>query len=196
MMADAEDARQKEEARKARIEAGTAAVDENFAQFDDGFFNDYRDTQMDYFRPQVDKQFGQARDDLTYAFARNGTLNSSMAGQKQADLTTSYNDNLGSILSQATSAADGLKSNINSEKSSLIAQLNATGNADRVSNEALSRSQQIFQKQPSYNPLGDLFGGVTKGVGAVKYGNDQRAALDTYYGTGSAGSAGNSRIVN
>jgi len=193
MQADATAARVKEEARQGRITEGNAALDTQFGQFDAGFFDNYLNTQMDFVKPQADKQFKTAQDDLTYAFARNGTLNSSAAGQRQADLSTSYSDNLASLLSNAQQSTDGLRSRIGGEKNSLVAQLNATGDADRVSGEALSRAQQIYQQQPSYNPLGDMFGGFASGVGAVGAGQQRKAANDAYFGT--ASTAGNSRVV-
>lgn len=193
MLADSRDARAKEEARATRIKTGAGKINDVFGGFDDGFYSGFRDKQTAFYQPEVDKQFGDAKDQLTYALARAGTLNSTIAGDKQAKLKGAYDLQSASTLSQAEDAAAGLRGNVNSEKSSLVSLLNATGDADRAANEATARAQQIFQKQPSYNPLGDIFSGVTGAIGNYAAGQQNRAAYATYFG--GANGAGNSRVV-
>ena len=194
MLADAQRARDEETARAERIKTGTATIDANFGQFDDGFYDKYRDSYTGFYQPEIDNQFGDAKDQLTFALARAGTLNSSMAGDKQADLQTAYDTQQATTLSQAENAVANLKSNVNAEKSNLVSLLNATGDADRASNEALARSQQLFQSQPAYNPLGDIFAGAASGVGSYYAGQNNQRAYDTYFG-GRAPSAGSARLV-
>ena len=196
MLADAKRARKEEEARKARINTGTANIDGTFGQFDQGFFDDFLKTNLDYYQPQLDKQFGDAKDQLTFGLARAGTLKSSVANQKTADLTSAYGDQKAGLVSDATGAATDLRGRVQNEKSSLVSLLNATGDADRASNEALSRSQVLLQEQPKYNPLGDIFGGIASGIGNYYAGNQNRNVLDTYYGrTSNPRSGGSSRTV-
>lgn len=194
MQEDARRARAEEEARQGRIREGNATIDAQFAGFDDNFFNNYRDTQLRFQQPQLDRQFGDAQDELTFALARAGTLNSSMAGDRQARLQTEYDTQRASLLAGAEGAAADLRGQINNEKSSLVSLLNATGDSQRASNEALSRSQQLFRRQPTVSNLPDLFAGVTSGIGAYQGGVNQRQAYDTYFGARPA-SGGNSRVV-
>lgn len=194
MLADSRAAREEEEARKARIRAGTAKIDKTFGQFDDGFFDGYRDNYLGFYEPEVDRQFGDAQKQLTYGLARAGTINSSMAGEKQADLMTALGLQKAGVLSQANDATSKLRGNINTEKSSLVSLLNATGDSDRAANEALARSQQLYQAQPSYNMLGDLFGGVASGVGNYYSGVQNRKIYDTYFG-GNSASGGSARVI-
>ncbi|GKT32077.1 hypothetical protein ADUPG1_006328, partial [Aduncisulcus paluster] len=150
--------------------------------FDQSYFDNVKSDYMDYYQPQLDKQFGTATDNLTFALARAGTLNSSIAGQKQADLTTRYTDNLASLLSQASGAADDARNKLNSEKSSMISLLNSTGNADMVGNEALARTQMLQNQRPTYNPIGDVFGGAAMGVGQYLQNQQNRSiAGGAYY---------------
>lgn len=193
MLADSREARAKEEARAARIKSGSGKIDDVFKGFDDGFYKGFRDKQTAFYQPEVDKQFGDAKDQLTYALARAGTLNSTIAGDKQAKLKGAYDIQTASTLSQAEDATASLRGNVNNEKSSLVSLLNATGDADRAANEATARSQQIFQKTPSYNPLGDIFGGVTGAIGNYAAGAQNRAAYQAYFG--GAKNAGSSRVV-
>ena len=165
--AEAAQARADEEARQARIRSGTAAVDNTFAGFDDAFYGKRRASFMDFYQPQLDDQFAKAREALTFALADAGLLNSSVAGQKTADLNKAYETQRGSILSKADADVNSLKGRIAGEKSTLVSQLNATGDAERVSNEALSRSSALYKDVPEYSPLGDLFSGIGTGIGAV-----------------------------
>ncbi len=194
MLADSKRAREEEEARAARIRTGTAKIDNDFGKFDDNFYTGFRDNYTGFYQPELDRKFTDARDDLTFALARAGTLNSSMAGQKSADLSTAYDVNRASILSDADGAAADLRANVNNEKSGLVSLLNATGDADRASNEALARSSQLLQTQPRFNPLGDIFAGVTSGIGNYFAGRQDRAATDTYF-NGRSASAGSGRTV-
>lgn len=194
MQEDARKAREAEEARQGRIRAGTAAIETQFGQFDDGFFKGYRDRHLDYLNPQLDRQFGDARDQLTFSLARAGTLNSTVAGERQARLQSAYDNEKASILAQAEGAATDLRGQVENEKSSLVSLLNATGDSERASNEALSRTQQLFRRQPTVSTLPDLFAGVAGGVGAYQGGVNQRQAYDTYFGARPA-SRGNSRVV-
>lgn len=193
MQKDAEEARRKEEERQARIKDGSASIDQSFSQFDDGFFDTFRQNFMNYYQPQLDNKFVDANDQLTFALARSGTLNSTAAADKRGDLRMAYDDARASILSDANAQTDGLRGQIAKEKSGLLAQLNATGDSQRAASEATARSTNLFKTQPSYNPLGDIFAGITSGYAAAKHGQRQQEIWDTY--TGKAPSKSSSRIV-
>ena len=72
-----------------------------------------------------------------------------------------------SLLSKADAYVYSRQGRIANERSTLVSQLNATADADRVSNEALSRSAALYKDVPEYSPLGDLFSGIGTGIGAV-----------------------------
>jgi len=197
MLEDSARARREEEARQGRIREGTERIDSNFSQFDNGFYDGFKGSYMDYYQPQLDDQFGKANDQLTYALARAGTLNSSMAADGRGDLGGQYDDARAGVVSEATAATNNLRGRVQGERSTLVSQLNATGDSARAANEANAASQRLFQEQPRYNPLGDIFSGVGQGIGAVRYGQQQDALWDRYR-SGSTGTStsGSTRIVN
>jgi hypothetical protein len=197
MLADSARARQDEEARAGRIRTGTADIDRTFEGFGDDFFNGFRDNIMDYQQPQLDDQFGDAQDELTFALTRAGTLNSSMAGQKRADLTSAYTDNLASLLNDAEGQTGDLRGRVANEKSSLTSLLNATGDAQRSANEATSRSRVLFEQQPRFNPLPAVFQGAATGVGNFVEQRQRSQVLDAYFGGSPTGSAprSNTRVI-
>ncbi|WP_319496007.1 hypothetical protein [uncultured Cohaesibacter sp.] len=188
---EAEDARQREAEREARITQGTESINNTFSQFDDNFYNGTRSAYLDYYNPQIDDQYEAARKDLTFALARSGTLNSSVAADKQAELTQKYDDQRASILSQANNAVSEQQSRVANEKSALVSQLNATGDATQASNEALSRSQNLFTAQPSYSPLGDIFAGFASGIGNYMTANNNSNVANTYFGSGTTNNTRN-----
>lgn len=158
--------------------------------FDDAFYNDRKNAYLGYYQPQLDDQFKQASDQLTYALARAGTLNSTIAADKQADLKKKYDTQRAAILSQADADVAQQKSRIANEKSNLVSQLNATGDVDRAANEALARTQQMFNEKPAYNPLGDIFAGVAAGIGNYYNARQNTNLYNSYFGPRSGGSGG------
>ena len=108
-------------------------------------------------------------------------------------MDSAYTDALAGVLSQANSQTDSLRSQITGEKNSLVSMLNATGDSTRAASEATARSANLFKTQPEYNPLGDVFAGLTQGWAAAQYGNKQQKIWDAYTGGGNSGSSG--RIV-
>lgn len=180
MLEDARKAREREEARQARIDAGTERIDEIFGGFDSGFYSSFVDDIMAAQRPQLERQFGDANDQLTYNLARAGTLKSSIAGDRRGRLQTAYGDGLAQILSGANRQKQALQGRVQNEKSNLVSMLTATGDADRATNEALNRSQKLFDPVPEYNPIGDIFGGIAQGVGNYHYGKQQRDMWNAY----------------
>jgi len=194
MLADSKAARAEEEARKARIKDGSARIDTNFAGFDQQFFDGIANNQMNLYQPELDDQFGKARDSLAFALARAGTLNSTIAGDKTAELGQKYDTQKATIASNAQAAADALKGRVATEKTSLTGLLNSTADSDRAANESLARSQQLFQEQPTYNALPDLFAGFASGVGNYYAGQQSRDAYAAYTNSRSP-SAGSSRTI-
>lgn len=194
MLADAEAARIKEEERQGRIRTGTGEIDSTFAQFDDSFFDGFKNNIMGYYQPQLDDQFGDANESLTFSHARRGTLNSSDAAKGRADLDSAYTDALAGVLSEANGQVDGLRNQVTGEKNSLVSMLNATGDSQRAASEATARSSNLFASQPKYNPLGDVFAGLTQGWASAKHGQQQQDIWGAY--TGGANNGGNSsRII-
>ena len=181
-LAEAADALAREDARQTRIKTGTETVNKNFSVFDDAFYAKRKGEYMDYYQPQLDDQFKTARDQLTYSFARNGNLNSTAAADKQSALQKSYDNERASLISQAGSDVASTQNKINTEKSAVLSQLQATGNADQASNDALGRTQQLFGQKPAYDSLGDIFSGVVGGIGNYNAGANAGRVYNSYFG--------------
>ena len=195
---DAEEARDLEAERQQRIKDGTKSINKNFKQFNDNFYDGFQNSFMDYYQPQIDDQFADANKALDFHLARTGTFNSTNAADSRADLTSAYDNALAGVTSNAANQTSSLRGRVDNEKSTLVSTLNSTGDSERASNEALSRSQNLFATTPEYNPLGEIFAGLTSGWAAANYGNRQQDIYDSYKnaGIGMPSSTSSSRIVN
>jgi hypothetical protein len=167
---EAERARKEEEARQAEIAKGQSSIADTFAQFDPAFFDGLSRSFVDYARPQLDEQFGDANEQLTYGLARAGTLDSSSRVNRESDLRQTYDTQLQSIADQGIGYATEAEKAVEDARSSLTSTLNATGDASAASQGALSQAQ-ILSTPPTYSPLGQLFTDATATL-------EQQAALE------------------
>lgn len=184
MQSEAEAARLKEAERQAQLKTGMSSINNQFAGFGDDFYNARRNSVLDYYQPQLDDQMKKARDAMTFAFARAGTLNSTMAADRAGDLSKQYDLQKAGLVSNAQSDAANLQNAVQNQKSSLIGQLNATGDANQVANDATAATQQIYAQRPTYSPLGDIFSGVASGIGNMIGANQYASYGQTYNGGG------------
>jgi hypothetical protein len=149
--------RAEEAARQARIRQGTEAIDKTFGQFGDSFYDQRRDAALNYFNPQFDQQYGDAKKALAYSLDSKGTTNSSIRAEKEAELQRAYDQNRRDVADKALSYSSQARGD-------LVRTLNASGDADAAANNAVSRAQMLSQPD-SYNPLGQLFSTFVAGLG-------------------------------
>lgn len=167
----------KKEFEKA-LKNGLFSGTEQRTGFNDDFFSGLSQSFIDYARPQLDDQFGKAREQLTFALARNGTLDSSMRGEQNADLQREYDTNLQDITDKGRQYATDARTNVERARADLIGMLQATGDAAGATNAALSRAS-ILSQPPAYSPLGQLFTDVTSGL-ATQAAFERAEALGGY----------------
>ena len=168
---DAAIARADEQARQDRIREGTQRIGTVFdGQFNDQFFDGRRQAYIDYAKPQLEDQYGDAQKQLTFALARGGNLNSSVRGEKAADLQQRFDLTKQEITDKGLSYANEARSNVEGARSDLVGMLNATGDAEGAANSAITRASTLSQPA-AFSPLSQLFGDITAGLG-------QQAALE------------------
>lgn len=179
---EAEAARNDEIARQARVRQGTTAINNTFdSQFNDSAFANRRKAFLDYASPQLEDQYGKAQKQLTFALARNGTLDSSVRGQKTGELQKQYDLNKQQVADQAIASETDTRNAVEDARSNLIMSLNASGDATGAANASLARASAL-SKPAAYSPLADLFGNFTQTLGT-------QAALEraNYYSGGQTG---------
>jgi hypothetical protein len=149
--------------------------------FTDDFFKQRRQSFLDYATPQLEDQYGGAQKELTFALARSGLLDSSVRGDKTAELQKKYDLNKQQIGDQALSFETEARNSVEDARSNLIATLNATGDAEGAASSAIARASALSKPQ-AYSPLSQLFADFTSGLGT-------QAALEkaNYYSGGQTG---------
>lgn len=119
-----------------------------------------------YFNPQLRRQFKDATADVTYALSRAGLLDSSAAGEKQADLTRQYGLAEGDILAKVAADQSDTRSNMNVTRNGIESGLRASGDASSAANQALQAAVSFREDMPDLSPLGHLFAGLSEGIGS------------------------------
>jgi hypothetical protein len=163
---EAEQARAREAERQNRITTGRARVNETFGGFNDDFFAGRRKATLDYYTPELTRQFQDARREMEFALARAGLTKSTEAGRQMGLLDERFQVASADVASRAERAAADARRDVETQRSQVLAQLEATGDVDSATSGALARSQTLRSGTVSYDPLGDIFAGVGGAIGA------------------------------
>lgn len=153
-----------EQERQARIREGQGRIADIYdTNFNDEFFGGIRQGFLDYARPQLDRQFEDAREQNIFSLARSGLLDSSVRGEQAADLQETYDTNLTDIRNRALDYESQARGRVEDARSDTVRTLQATGDADAAADSALARSRALATP-PAYSPLGQMF---TDGTAAL-----------------------------
>jgi hypothetical protein len=159
--------------------------------FDKAFYNKYRNASLDYYMPELQKQYTKAKSTLNFDHARAGTLQSSMASENVADLVYQNSMNEALLRSKADNATTQLKNSVAAQKSAALAQLYATEDPTVAANTATNSVRTLQNTTPEFSPMGELFKNAV--VGASNFGS----AYNQYQNWGSPpGSSGTGRVVS
>lgn len=182
-MQQAEEARQKEAERKARLEQGKGSIDAIFAGggFDQPFYDKFKNASLGFSLPQLSDQYQKQREQTTYDLARAGLLRSTAAGQAQADIEGQKASQEAALRSKADQEVANLRQNVAGQQSAALSQLYATEDPNVAANTAIQSVQQAQLSTPNLQPLGELFRPlVIGGAGALSGGIDQYYANKLY----------------
>ncbi len=194
----AEIARQQAVEREAAITKGKTSIDEAFSVFDPAYYDKYKQTNEDYYNPQADKQFTDARRKMTYNLGRAGIADATEGQRQFGELTHTYEGARREIASNAEDATNKLKLNVDQQKGDLYSQNSASADPALAGITATSRAGAL-QTPGTYSPLGSIFAGVANT--GTAYINGQSKALPAGYGASFAPGAslpggGSGRVVN
>lgn len=155
----AQQAREEENLRQKRIEDGRKLVDQQFDLFkkNPAFFDRYRGAITDYYKPQIQSQYSDAKRNATFQLADAGTLRSTAASDITADLAKQNDANMLAMNAKADSALGDLRNQIASNKDTAINQLYSTEDPSMAANSALNSIANIQLQKPDLSPLANLF---------------------------------------
>jgi len=175
-------ARADEEARQARIKQGMASIDNTFKQFNSDFYDRRKQAVLDSTMPQLNDQMTKTKEQLQYNLARSGLTDSSVRSANEAEVNRQMDVNKAAVAGQAQDYANQARTQVEQNRSDLIGQLNATGDAQAAAQGALSRAS-IASAQPSISPLGLMFQNTTGLLGQASQAgayNRQAPGLQAY----------------
>lgn len=192
----AEIARQEEQNRQARILQGQQSIDNTFAAFDPAYFQKFQNDYLNYYNPQADQQFADARKSLRYNLARKGTLNSTPGQDTFAKLIGQYGDARTQIADNALAATNAQRTQVEQNKSDLYQQNTASADPSLAAQSAVSRANSLTTP-PTYSPLADLFSGLINTSAAYAAGrqNQLPAGYQQLFYPGSS-TSGSSKVVS
>lgn len=151
-------AREQEAARQTRITQGQGNIDQNFSQFNDPYFAGLSNDYSSYYTPQLEKQYSDANQNLTYKLARSGNAESSTANKQFGDLLEAYNTQRRSVADNALAAGNSARSNVENQKASLYSLNSSSADPSLVASRAAAAATGLRQPQ-TFSPLGNLFAG-------------------------------------
>ena len=161
----ADEARAREEARRRRVNQGLERINRTFDKtFTDDFFDQREQAFLDFATPQLQQQYDDALEELTFALARAGKLNSSTQAERFADLQRDFDLQKTNVADQALEQASNLRSSVEQARSALVSQNNALGDVAAITNLANSQARAIQNEKPAFSPLGALFQNVSAGI--------------------------------
>lgn len=163
---EAELARMEEQKRQARIDAGMSGIDSAFSSFNDDFFNNRAAAYGNFAMPQLQDQFGDARENLTYALARQGILDSSSSADRFTDLDKTYDFAIQDINNQGIDYANQARSSVEDARSGVVNQLFATEDPDAALTAAANQSAALTAK-PAFNNIANYFQNITAGLASA-----------------------------
>jgi hypothetical protein len=191
--------KQDEADREAKVQQGQANIDQAFSQFNDPYFNQYKSDYLGAATPQIEQQYGDAKGTLSAALADRGILSSNIAGTAFGKLDQAHGDQTAAAVNQAADAANSFKNQVDQEKTNLYSLNSASADPSTIATQAEGSAAALVPPTNS-TQLGNLFGSVL-----APYVNYTRAAMYSPYampyGSNGFGSvptngSGSSTLVN
>lgn len=161
---EAQQAREDELARQARIAQGTRDVRTGFdQQYNGQYYKDLTKSVSDYYTKQLDTQYGQSLKQLNSALLGRGLSDSSIGAGERGKAQVQYNTQAGDIAQKALGVSAQRRQDVIGSENSIINQLNYSGDAGIAAAQA-AQQQAAFSQAPSVPLLGSVFQDFTAGL--------------------------------
>ena len=155
-------ARADEAARQQRIREGTAAIDKQFAGFDDNYFKERENAFLKQAKPLLNNAFTGATQSAEMNLAAKGMTDSSNAANVAAGLQGGYNAKAAEIGNAAIDQSNQLRTTVAQNRNQLVGQLNGGEQSFKAGRNAMNQVNSMAS-QLNTNPLGGIISG---GIGA------------------------------
>lgn len=189
-----------EKAREGSINTGMANIDKDFSGFDSNFYKGVDQDYKNYATPQMMGQYLTTKNNLSYALARNGLLNSGAASQRNESLSNELSRQESNIANAGQDQANQMQAKVQDAKGNVTNQLISSGNPT-VANEQAQEATAGLRAPTAFQPLGNAFGDWTNmylanmNASAVNPGQQNIWQMLTNQGVGTAPAAGGSAFT-
>lgn len=154
--------------RNSDISEGKTRIDDAFKQFDDPSYGDnYKKAYISNYEPQLDQQYGIAKDKLIATLAGRGTLDSTVGANQIAQTQKTYNDAQGNIANSAADAVNGLRTSIDSTKSNLYGMNASAADPSAAGVQAQAAAGSVMAPS-AYPQLGNVFAAALQPFAAAQ----------------------------
>lgn len=146
---------------EGRLTAGRAQINTDFDNaFTPDFYKGYADDLMAHWRPDIDRQYKDAQDDLNFTFARTQPGGGTASADAFGRLKEGYDKSLLQATDNATSQSDQLRASNEGQRNALLNQLASGADPSIVVQQAQGTIGSV-PRVPTYSPIGDLFSNIT-----------------------------------
>jgi len=185
-MQQAQEAKDKENKRQARLDQGKGVIDTMFGNdnFGDDFYNKYQKAELDYTMPQLTEQYDEAKRTAENDLSRAGLLRSGAAGWVQGKLTNQMGVNEAGVRAKADTDTAELRKSIAAQQQQAYNQLYSTEDPTVAANTAANSVANAQLAQPNVGALDAMFKPIAIGLGS---------AIAPVYGQNSVNGALNSQ---
>lgn len=146
----------REHTRQEEIKSGRKNINRQFKSFNDTYYDDYGQKYLDFYTPQLDDQYADARGKLIAALAGKGTLESTAGIGKIGDLAKERDTAATTFANEAQDAKNKLRANVEKTKSDLYSLNEASADASALNTRAIGEATALVAP-PAYNPIGQVF---------------------------------------
>jgi hypothetical protein len=135
-------------------------INQAFGGYNDAYYKDFENKYLDMAKPDIDRQEKLAREKVLFGLARTGQTKGSAAARAYGDVADTRAQADLQAADQARTASNGLRNDVENQRTALVQQLNAS--ADAASAGANARnSAASLTRPPTYSPISNIFSGIT-----------------------------------
>lgn len=171
--------------RQSQIAKGMAAIDDQFARFDDDFYKRRMSEVEAYQLPQLAQQETEARNQLAYSLARSGLSRSGVAASKSASLTREAATQRRAVADAAIGSANDLRQNVEQQRTALVNQVQASADPNLAAQSA-TRTAAAYDQPLSVKPVGNFFEGWTRNYLANQVAREYDPSVQPLFSWGSS----------
>jgi hypothetical protein len=153
----ADQAREQEAARQASIGKGMSSIDAAFKRFDDPYYASKEVAYKNYYLPQLDQQFNDARDAMSLRLSANGLGGSTSGATGMSRLGEDYARQKAEVAQRALEYGNQVRTDVQGLRTNLVNQLNSTADPAIAAQAANSAAYNQYSRPNAFEPISNAF---------------------------------------